>query len=100
MSAAKCHRCGAELSYAVGSDPGRSAECDGCRTDARVCLNCLHYDKSAYNECREPQAERVVDKDRRNFCDYFSLRAADGSTVKSAPSKDDILKKLDDLFKK
>jgi hypothetical protein len=52
----------------------------------------------SYNECREPQAERVVDKEKSNFCDFFTPRRSGAAA--GAPSKDDLLKKLDDLFKK
>jgi len=64
-----CHRCKKELE--VGNRVGRKETCPFCGTDLRVCLNCRFYDVSAYNQCREPQAERVVDKDRSNFCEYF-----------------------------
>lgn len=63
----------------------------------RVCLNCIHYDRSSYNECREPQAERVLDKDRRNQCDYFSLRK--NGVAGRASSSDDAKKRLAELFK-
>jgi hypothetical protein len=43
-------------------------------------------------------AERVVDKDRRNFCDYFYLEGT--GRVKAGDSKEDARKKLDDLFKR
>ncbi len=80
-----------------------NAGCEKCGCDVRVCFNCKFYDPRAYNECHEPQAERVVDKDRRNRCDFFVLR--DGSVV--AAGVDDTVvdpkaaakKKLDDLFK-
>jgi hypothetical protein len=44
-------------------------------------------------------AERVVDKDRRNFCDYFVIGGA-GKSGSKADAKAEALKKLDDLFKK
>ncbi len=91
-----CFHCGTK--HTTSSPPGRSETCDGCGTDLHVCFNCRHYDASSYNECREPVAERVVDKDRRNFCDYYSPGRS-GAIAKGA-AKDDILKKLDDLFKK
>lgn len=94
---AVCFSCGAELSLPQGP-VSRNAECQKCGADVRVCLNCKHHDRSAYNECREPQAERVLDKDRRNQCDFFSLRQ-DGSAKKGADPAADARKKLDDLFK-
>jgi len=51
---------------------GRGARCERCGADLRCCDNCRFHDESAYNECGEPAAERVIDKDRANFCDYFS----------------------------
>lgn len=77
---------------------GRSATCPHCNADIRVCYNCRHYDASNYNECSEPMAERVVEKNRANFCDYFSLGESAYKGQKSA--KEDALKKLDALFKK
>ncbi len=69
---ARCFSCGRELSC-TDSRPGRSEECPWCGRDVRVCRNCRFYDETAYNECREPLAERVVDKERANFCEYFEL---------------------------
>lgn len=62
-----------------------------------VCFNCKFYDKGSYNECREPQAERVVEKSKANFCDYFVLVGASGDTQET---KDEALQKLNDLFKR
>lgn len=92
-----CHNCQESLSFKWGTNIGRSETCTKCGNDLRVCLNCVHYDPRSYNECREPQAERVVEKNRRNFCDYFSI-GRDSSGAKADP-KADALKKLDDLFK-
>ncbi|MBF0147729.1 MAG: hypothetical protein HQL84_13405 [Magnetococcales bacterium] len=49
----------------------RGESCSKCGYSVRVCKNCLHYDPRAYNACREPQSERVVDKEKTNFCDFF-----------------------------
>ena len=46
-------------------------ECPHCAADLHVCKNCLFYDPNAYNECKEVMAERIADKERSNFCDYF-----------------------------
>ena len=32
-----------------------------------------YFDPAVNNQCREPQAEWVVDKERRNFCDFHHL---------------------------
>ena len=87
---ARCFHCLTEFSGKVG----RQDSCTKCSSDLHVCKNCCFYDTSAYNECREPSAERVVDKEKRNFCDYFT--PGDNS---KADNKKDALKALDDLFK-
>ncbi len=73
-------------------------ECPHCGTDLRICTNCRHYSEYAYNNCKEPQAERVVDKNRNNQCDYFEL-LSDRKTESKAVSKEEYLKQLDSLFK-
>ena len=97
METPTCFKCGAKIE-AIDGKVGRRDTCSKCGSDSRVCRNCLHYDPKAYNECREPSAERVVEKDRSNFCDYFSLGG--GAYGGSGDSRDSVLKKLDDLFKK
>lgn len=67
-----CFSCGQTLKFA--DRVGLRAECDRCRADVHVCKNCSFYDPKVYNECREPQAERVQEKDRANRCDYFQPR--------------------------
>ncbi|MBF0190432.1 MAG: hypothetical protein HQL99_04700 [Magnetococcales bacterium] len=44
--------------------------------ETRVCLNCRFHDTGSYNECRESVAERIVDKDRSNFCDFFKPKGS------------------------
>jgi hypothetical protein len=49
------------------------------------------------NECRENQADRVVEKERSNFCDYFRPRLGAGTGM-SAQEKAKAA--ADALFKK
>ena len=51
---------------------GRNDECPHCAADMHACKNCEFYDTSSHNDCREPVAEYVADKERGNFCDMFS----------------------------
>src|SRR6266852_1875877 len=98
-----CHACAAEIEL---EDPiGRSQHCPRCGSELRCCLNCRFYDTSAYNECSEPMAERVLEKSRANFCDYFSAArknpakpAAD--PPQSDPPQRDRLADLETLFRK
>ncbi len=92
-----CHSCGKPLVLAA-EKVARTEECAECRIDVRVCLNCKFHDTSSYNECGEPMAERVVDKDRRNFCEYFSLFKGERAST-GEDEKQSALDKLNDLFK-
>jgi hypothetical protein len=92
-----CFSCKKEIPVAVGQVVGRRDECPSCGADAHVCLNCAHYDRGSYNECKESQADYVKEKDRSNFCDYFTQG---GQIGKAGPSKDDLLSAAEALFKK
>ncbi len=72
-------------------------ECPDCRADAHVCKNCQFYDRAAYNECREPSAERVIEKERANYCDYFTPAAAQGE---KESAQDKLKAAAEALFKK
>ena len=91
-----CYFCGRDL------DPKtrivRDTSCPGCGRDLHACVQCRHYDPHAHNKCREPQAEWVTDRERRNFCDYFGLSAAGGSGTQKGRA-DAAKSKLDQLFK-
>lgn len=92
-----CFHCSTKIESAGSARFGRKDTCPKCDSDIHVCLNCRHYDESSYNQCREPQADRVLDKDKSNFCEFFS--PADGPLKKEASDKKAAMKKLDELFK-
>jgi len=94
-----CFACGAPLALRSAERVGFRDACARCGRDLHVCRNCLHHDPSAYNECREPNAERVGERERANRCEYFepaSGRAAGSSVGAGAGSR----ASLDALFKK
>lgn len=93
-SSVTCFSCGTKTPI-VGS-VGRRDECSKCHADLHVCKNCAFYDRTAYNECREPSADVVLEKERANFCDFFQP----GSGVKAADKKADLLAAAEALFKK
>lgn len=76
----QCHSC--KHIWTVELALSRRDECPNCHNDAKVCLNCRYFDRSAHHECREEQAEWVKEKDRGNFCSYFEplANATGGST--------------------
>jgi hypothetical protein len=89
-----CFSCG--KSWPVIGTVGRRDDCSNCNADLHVCKNCAFYDKNAYNECREPSADVVLDKERANFCDFFQP----GSGTKVVDKKAELLAAAEALFKK
>jgi hypothetical protein len=114
----QCQHCG--VAVTVGEPIPRDAECSGCGKDLRACVHCRHYDTAYNNACRETMADPVVEKERRNFCEYFSFtnepfkaasgsgRAADARAKleslfggKPEPrASEDARRKIEDLFRK
>lgn len=90
-----CFSCGKD--FVVVERVGRGESCTHCGADLHCCRNCEFYDPAAYNDCREPAAERVVEKDRSNFCDMFQIATQREKQKKVA---DDTKKKLEEMFKK
>ena len=72
-----CWRCGAAIDRR--DRVGRRDACLACGSDLHCCRNCRFYDPTMNNACREPQAERQVDKEQGNFCDWFSLGGRGGA---------------------
>lgn len=58
----------------------RNTLCPQCGKEMKVCLNCRFYDPAAHWQCRESIPEPVHEKDRANFCDFFSLRPGGPAT--------------------
>ncbi|HOI75414.1 MAG TPA: hypothetical protein PLO63_14815 [Syntrophales bacterium] len=83
----------------LGDRIGRRETCPLCGRDLHVCLCCLFYAPGSYNDCREPQAERVVVKDRSNFCDFYSFLPPGEGTPPTSP-KPSPKDALESLFKK
>ena len=90
----KCWHCGADIPE---NNRGRRDTCDQCGLDVHVCRNCANYDPKYNNECRENQAERVVDKEKSNFCDWWKPHGGPGG---SGPSRDELKNAAESLFKK
>ena len=91
----RCARCGNE----VGPGPfGRRDTCSTCGAELHACVQCDFYAPGQYNDCREPQAERVLDKERSNFCDFF--RPSGKGPTSSVDPKEEARKKLEALFRK
>jgi len=90
----KCVFCGEKIE--ISGPVGKSDECPRCRRDLHCCRQCKFYDAGAYNECREVSAERVLDKERGNSCEYFTPR---GLEFPSESRNEEAKKALEALFK-
>jgi hypothetical protein len=80
----------------------RSDNCSSCLADMRCCRGCRHFDPTRRFHCREPIETNIVNKEKANFCDFFSQRDAmktAGGVTRISDSKDDRKKRFDDLFK-
>lgn len=92
-----CHKCGKSLPEAYKAMVSRSDTCTHCMTDVRCCKMCQFYDPKSYNECRESSADRITEKEKANFCDYFKI----GSSYNDAEKqKQEQLARAMALFKK
>ena len=94
----QCHACQQPIDLASGERVGFREECPRCGGDLHACVQCAHYDPGAYNHCREPQSERVADKERANRCDWFQPAQAGAGRMESERQKARV--DLDALFKR
>ena len=90
-----CWSCGHPLAAA---DFGREARCPSCGKATHACRNCRFYAPGRANDCLEPIAERVIDKERPNFCDLFEPVRRGGPAAK--PSADDLRAAAEALFRR
>ncbi|MEW8507889.1 MAG: hypothetical protein AB2598_14410 [Candidatus Thiodiazotropha sp.] len=91
----RCWKCGSELEAV---DYGRENNCRSCDKPTRVCRNCRWFAPDRPNQCEEPMADRVMDKERSNFCGYFEP-TADPVGSDSGQSQDALRQAAEDLFK-
>ncbi|HUZ17628.1 MAG TPA: hypothetical protein VMV68_04525 [Spirochaetia bacterium] len=92
---ASCYFCGHELQD--DTRIYRSSTCSSCGKDLKICLNCKFYEPGAHWDCHETIDELVADKERANFCSYFSL-SAERRTRSGKASENAARSRLNDLF--
>ncbi|MCF8058229.1 MAG: hypothetical protein K9K67_02965 [Bacteriovoracaceae bacterium] len=90
-----CYKCEKSLNLEANSKISRQEECHHCYANLHCCKMCHFYDSSAYNECKEPMANRVLDKEKANFCDFFKLSSGGGG----GEDKDNLFNTANSLFK-
>ena len=65
-----CWKCGESIED-LPMPLAREAECKKCHAQLHVCKLCEFYDPHIADQCQEPVADFVKEKERANFCDYF-----------------------------
>ena len=91
----QCYQCGHEI--IIKDEISRNDVCDNCGMYVRCCMNCKLYDRFAYHQCLEPEAEWVNNKEKSNYCEYFSPSEKD---IKMTISKSEAARqKLENMFK-
>ncbi|WP_026375460.1 hypothetical protein [Aestuariibacter salexigens] len=90
-----CWQCGATLNDIL-LPLSRREICTSCHTDLHSCRMCQHFCDDGRGSCNEDRAEWVSDRERANFCDYFtpSQKVRPSGQDKSAEAK----AKLAELF--
>lgn len=114
----RCYRCGASLDD-MSLPISRRDECPSCAVYLHVCKMCEFYDPRVPGQCREDDADDVLEKDKVNFCEWFKpgfdvfdpLRAKEeaeardalavlfGDAEQSASDQDEARSEADKLFK-
>jgi len=76
--------------------------CQNCGKDLRSCKNCRFFLSGARGDCRETSAEPQADKERANFCDWFSVdekfRSESAGQAKDREKAGGARAAFDDLF--
>ena len=91
------------MEYPLTGSPGRLESCDRCRSDWKVCMNCVSYDPRAAHQCRDRRAEPVADKHLGNYCEFFEFASREYTpkedafgVSREAKARDDLKKLLGD----
>ena len=89
-----CHSCANEIELI--DKVKRSDSCEHCGADLHCCRNCKLWDPNAHNQCHESTTMWEPDKEKSNFCTYFSPREGPVDKEDNAPA----FNALESLFKK
>lgn len=90
-----CHSCGGEIELI--DKVKRADSCEHCGVDLHCCKNCNFFDPLVHNQCRESTTMWEPDKEKANFCTYFTPRLGEGYEEED---KGAALSKLESLFKR
>ena len=91
-----CFRCGASLA-SLSLPLSRQDECPDCSAHLHVCKMCRHFDVTVPKQCREDDAEEVIEKARLNFCEWY-VPSEDAFDPTGKAAADRARQSLDVLF--
>jgi hypothetical protein len=93
----RCRDCGTErpIAAVIVAD----STCTNCGRPLHNCVNCLHFDTSARNECRKPIPARLPSKTKANTCELFAQKIAVESDGGKSDSPKDPRAAFDALFR-
>ena len=94
----KCHYC--KNSILITDKMGFDDACPYCGSDLHACLNCEHYDEKAHQQCNEPNADFVSQKEKSNVCPFFTICANHTKKENEDTPTKSFLEKAEALFKK
>ena len=94
-----CWKCRKEINI---TEIHRGTECPLCKADLRCCKACRFYSPGSHYDCKETVDDNITDKEKANFCDYFSAKkdftAGSGGAGGSGSGMDDKAKAAKDAF--
>ena len=92
-----CWKCKKEINV---TEVHRSSECPLCKADLRCCKACKFYSPGSHYDCKENVDSSVTEKEKANFCDYFSAKMdfAAGTGASAPGGMDDKAKAAKDAF--
>lgn len=92
----RCAQCGALL---LSDSPEK---CPKCGFELHSCRQCTHFDTSSRFECAQAVPERIVRKDERNDCTFYSIRVRveKETSTPVAAKPQDARQAFENLFKK
>ena len=91
-----CWRCGAAVKPEQRPIK-RLEQCRRCQADLYVCRLCRSYNPRMLGYCDHDHAEPPLDRERANFCQYFTPRP-DAWTPAGNDAEQGARKELDSLF--
>ncbi len=94
----QCFDCKKKLS--LSDKIGFREDCEYCGHDLHSCVQCQHYNPKVYNECTEPMADRFLDKQKANYCEFFTPQSSEGDKKFISDPEKNLMSQAEALFKK